>query len=543
MRWLFPITALLLLPIVSFAEPPKPVPGDEQDLIFIHPSRPYRFRLHLQIEQQSFKNQWDGIMESLFRYLDFDGNGVLDAKELAHAPDAEQFRQLVQGRELEASPPPELKDLTDNPKGGVTLAQLRGYYLRAGVAPWQAEWIARTSATDLFDSELFKQFNPDRADRLTRDQLKNAAKILLKLDVDGDELITLPEILPNNGYQSFMGPAKLNGPFFLLDSSDKGRAVIAEHILRKYGTQKNGKLSPKEIAIPAEMFAALDTNHDGFLDAQELARWPDQPPDLEILVRLDAPPNEGVFLVADAAGKPRPLAGVTHMSRIQAATVKLATDQLEFLRVEGEANGLTPTQRTNLEMFKALDANRDGVLDSKEIFQPPFAFVPYLKLADRNGDNKITEKEFLDFLALQRKLQTRTVTLTIVDRGKTFLDFLDADHDRRISRRELMTLADRIAPWCDPKDGSLDRENIPNQYQIIVSHGVLRAPDGDPGSGNIIRPSSRLRGPLWFRKMDRNADGDVSRAEFLGTEEQFRKLDRNGDGLIDVEEAEAAEKK
>src|SRR5262249_26242098 len=227
---------------------------------------------------------------------------------------------------------------------------------------------------------------------------------------------------------------------------------------------------------------------------------------------------------------------------IGAATVKLKTEQLEVLRVESDPRGLTPTQRTTLDQFKALDVNNDGVLDTKEIFQPPFAFVPYLKLADRNGDDKLSQQEFLDFLALQRKLQTRTVTLTVVDRGVSFLDFLDADHDRRISRRELLTLADRIAPWCDKKDGSLARENIPNQYQIIVSHGVLRSPDGDPGSGSIIRPDSRLRGPLWFRKMDRNADGDVSRAEFLGTDAQFRKLDRNGDGLISLEEAEAAEK-
>ena len=49
-------------------------------------------------------------------------------------------------------------------------------------------------------------------------------------------------------------------------------------------------------------------------------------------------------------------------------------------------------------------------------------------------------------------------------------------------------------------------------------------------------------GPLWFRKMDRNGDGDVSPREFLGTLEDFRKIDTDGDGLIDAQEAAAAAK-
>src|SRR5262249_53418260 len=228
---------------------------------------------------------------------------------------------------------------------------------------------------------------------------------------------------------------------------------------------------------------------------------------------------------------------------IGAATVKLKTEQLEVLRVESDPRGLTPTQRTTLDQFKALDVNNDGVLDTKEIFQPPFAFVPYLKLADRNGDDKLSQQEFLDFLALQRKLQTRTVTLTVVDRGVSFLDFLDADHDRRISRRELLTLADRIAPWCDKKDGSLARENIPNQYQIIVSHGVLRSPDGDPGSGSIIRPDSRLRGPLWFPKMDRSGAGGWSGGPFPGQGPSCRSAAGNGDGLTSWKKGERPRRK
>ena len=48
---------------------------------------------------------------------------------------------------------------------------------------------------------------------------------------------------------------------------------------------------------------------------------------------------------------------------------------------------------------------------------------------------------------------------------------------------------------------------------------------------------------MWFQKMDRNRDGDVSRKEFLGTDEQFRAIDTDGDGLISVAEAEAFDAK
>jgi Ca2+-binding EF-hand superfamily protein len=72
-----------------------------------------------------------------------------------------------------------------------------------------------------------------------------------------------------------------------------------------------------------------------------------------------------------------------------------------------------------------------------------------------------------------------------------------------------------------------------NPYQIV------RTPY--PQS-NQPRPVATL-GPLWFRKMDRNGDGDVSRREFLGTPEEFKKLDLDGDGYISLEEAIKADEK
>ena len=43
--------------------------------------------------------------------------------------------------------------------------------------------------------------------------------------------------------------------------------------------------------------------------------------------------------------------------------------------------------------------------------------------------------------------------------------------------------------------------------------------------------------------MDRNNDGDVSRREWLGTDEEFEAIDTDGDGLISIAEAIAFDAK
>ena len=47
-------------------------------------------------------------------------------------------------------------------------------------------------------------------------------------------------------------------------------------------------------------------------------------------------------------------------------------------------------------------------------------------------------------------------------------------------------------------------------------------------------------GPIWFQRMDRNQDGDLTWKEFLGPRRVFEELDADHDGLIDPFEAERA---
>lgn len=525
--------------------PLRPVAGDAQDLVLFLDTRPCLIRLHLQINGRSFRGNWDESVAHLFRYLDADGDGKLSKKEAALAPSKTQWVQLMTGIVVEPDAAPEFAKLAGSaPASGVKLPNFSRYYRHAGGGALQIEWGWRQPGPDRLTDALFQHLDRDKDGRLSRAELTAAESALHVLDVNGDDIIGRNELSPGFAFPflDFRAATESkpvpDGFPFAIHQPDAPAEKLAGAILNRYDRDKNGSLSAKEVALEKAVFERLDSNRDGRLSAAELAVWSKLPPDLDLIAPLEKGARTDILLLPGADGKPNRLAALLPPNREGAVRIPLSGNQLEVVRDRLDAK----FNKQILKQFEGM-AGKSGMLDEKVIYQPPFTFVALLRLADRNGDNRLSVKELANFLDVQERFLFRTTYLTVVDRGPSLFEFIDADHDDRLSPRELRTVWKRLSLWDRGNKGGIERQQVPRQFQFILSYGQSRAglPDPQPGLAQLPLFRDRSRGPLWFRKMDRNNDGDVSQSEFLGKGVQFQRIDSDGDGLIDPAEAERAD--
>jgi Ca2+-binding EF-hand superfamily protein len=572
------VAAVTLLPWASEAAEPAAkarVAADAQDFVFFSETRPLLVRLHVQIDGKPLQAAWDEFIKHVFKSLDTNGDGVLSKEEAERmVPPPILFSgNFVLGRG------PAFQ--TVNQPGITTREQLASYYRKSGGGPFQVQGGSdllanqprlllgnvQPPSSDALNDALFALLDTNKDGKLSKEELAAAPAILLKLDANDDEMISPQELLPSMApadgrlvvlRQAMTAPANSNANIALVSPGEPS-TDLPQRLQARYGPkdtkQNDKKLSRKELGLDETTFRALDTDGDGRLDAEELARFAQRAPDIELTIRLGkTAAGEQAVERVNTASRPAPFAPELRRTVESALVLELGSTRIE-LRADATRRAAPPNLAQVRErmkaQFKADDTDNNGYLDMKEARESRL-FAGVFKLMDRDGDGKLYEKEMLAYLDEMQDLQTRALagcaSLSVSDGGRGLFDLIDTDRDGLLSVREMCNAFKLLEQFDRDGDGCISRAEVPHSYQLTVTPGPANF--SQLGTRVLAVSTARmptrsppvpLAGPLWFRKMDRNHDGDVSRREFLGTDEEFRKIDTDGDGLISREEAEKAD--
>lgn len=115
----------------------------------------------------------------------------------------------------------------------------------------------------------------------------------------------------------------------------------------------------------------------------------------------------------------------------------------------------------------------------------------------------------------------------------------DPNADGRITIRERRECATRLLAYDTDDDGQIGSDEAHSPLRVCFGLGPIvhmeLARLRDPPMPTV-KPVL-IESPEWFARMDSNTDGDLSRREFSGSDEQFRQLDTDDDQLISSTEA------
>ena len=507
----------------------SPRPAHSSRVVLLGPNGPVLMNVRLETGSQTIRQVRDSFCESLFKRLDADKSGKLEAAEQAYLP---MFRRAgggavaaAQAFAVDGSLTEEgLKKYIDNQLGPLFSVEME--------APRADQTVRLVDALDA-----------DGDGVLSVTEVLSAGKALSRYDLDDDESLSVAELqpFPQSVRQAQREKAVEEGRgsrVFLLEEPATIEAAISE--LKKLYALKAGLEVDRCGLTPGA--GTFDENKDGQLDFDELKRWMTEgPAEFEILATWrdrGLPP----VLQMTTPRSPRIVTGKTVSRRQWDARLDGVPIQLGV-----NDNRYNAGDAVRLFATKAIQGDRDknGYLDEAEFASlgtsSPFSAV------DLNHDGMVKTEEIREYFAETSRLSQCRVVMTFGDKVLSLFQLMDDDRSNRLSPREMMTLKERVEPLDRNGNGQFDAGDFVSDYKLTISFAKAEGVDFTPSaamqtmsSTGGVRRTIRS-GPLWYQRMDRNRDGDISWREFLGPRAKFNEVDTNRDGLISKDEAEAAD--
>jgi Ca2+-binding EF-hand superfamily protein len=525
----------------------SPADGAEETLLYLAEQRLVVLQFQILVDGQPYRAAWKTFLDEWFQKLDKNQDGELAGEECRALPSG---RLLV----LMGTGGAEPLGATVRPAPAtMKRAAFEKYLDQIGVRAFRVniqsppttstEYLGFRGSQqdpDLAAKLLFGHLDANADGRLSGEEMASATTALRKCDLDQDETISSAELIPVSlPYYAAprSGPVQQAQPAFLsLADGTSPRQTVAR-LTAKYDTQeKDNALSRDELGMAEPLFTAHDVDGNGKWDFEEIQQF------------LRAPSADVTVTICfgkRAGGAP--FISFAHDESL-ASEVRNDIGSLNLGLVQMEVSANPHAERSDeddlKQQFQAADADGNGYLDPQEAANRGQGGQIFAEL-DRDRDDKLFAEEFITALGPVIESAAQRISLSVTDRGRDLFRILDSTGDGRLSVREFRAMAARAALWDRDDDGQITLAETPQQYRLTAQWG-LSLPSGEQSTKAVAwgmgdSPRSNVHtGPLWFLRMDRNHDGDVSQREFLGTPEDFQKFDQHADGLITADEARAA---